>query len=166
MKHFRPINLCNSSYKIISKVLVGRLKGILGDLVGTYQNVFIPERHMSDNCLISHEIINWVKKRKKGNSFASILKIDLSKAYDRIHWDFVEAILLKMNFPAMWINWIMQCIKIVSYSILVNGEPTHCFSPIARLDRETLSLHTSSFYACKYYHRTLPNFNPRKSSKV
>ena len=102
-KDFRPISLCNSSYKIISKTLVNKLKGIMGDLVDKYQNAFVPGRQMSDNCFISHEIINWVKKRKSGNNFAGILKVDLSKAYDRIRWDFVEAMLRKMKFPENWI---------------------------------------------------------------
>lgn len=109
------------------------MKGILGELVGPYQNAFIPCRQMTDNCLIAHEIINQVKRRKKGNSSAGILKIDLSKAYDRIRWDFVEVILTKMNFLAMWVNWIMQSITIVSYSILVNGEPSRFFKPAAGL---------------------------------
>lgn len=59
--------------------------------------------------------------------------IYLSKAYDRIRWDFVEAILRKMKFPKFWIQWILQCIITVSYSILVNGEPTNFFKPLVGL---------------------------------
>ncbi|XP_048498238.1 uncharacterized protein LOC125496736 [Beta vulgaris subsp. vulgaris] len=128
-KDFRPISLCNTSYKIIAKTLVSRLRLVMGDIVDKYQNAFVPGRQMSDNCFISHEIINWVRKRKNGNSFAGILKVDLSKAYDRIRWDFVEAMLRRMNFPETWINWLMQCISTVSYSILVNGEPSDSFFP-------------------------------------
>ena len=83
-RDFRPISLCNSSYKIIAKLLANKLKTIMGDLVDKYQNAFVQGRQMTDNCLISHEITNWVRKRKKGNIFAGILKVDLSKAYDRI----------------------------------------------------------------------------------
>ena len=133
VKDFRRISLCNTSYKIISKTLVNRLKTIMGDLVDKYQNAFVPGRQMADNCFISHEITNWVRKRKKGNSFAGILKVDLSKAYDRIKWDFVEAMLRKMQFPEKWISWIMQCITTVSYSVLVNGEPSKNFIPSSGL---------------------------------
>ena len=132
-KDFRPISLCNSSYKIIAKLLAIRLKSVMGDLVDKYQNAFVQGRQMTDNYFISHEIINWVRKRKKGNCFAGILKVDLSKAYDRIRLDFVEAMLRKMKFPENWVGWLMQCITTVSYSVLVNGEPSENFFPSAGL---------------------------------
>ena len=50
------------------------------------------------------------------------LKMDMSKAYDRVEWLFLEKILLKMGFQALWVALIMECISTVSYSILVNGE--------------------------------------------
>ena len=133
VKEFRPISLCNSSYKIISKLLVNRIKPILKDLVGDFQSAFVHGRQMADNCLITHEVVNWIRKRKKGTLYAGILKVDLSKAYDRIRWDFVEAVLRRMKFPEVWINWIVQCITTVSYSVLVNGEPTKSFKPSAGL---------------------------------
>ncbi|KAL2904360.1 hypothetical protein RDABS01_003070 [Bienertia sinuspersici] len=82
---FRPISLCNTIYKIFSKCLVNRLKGVIREIGGEFQNAFIPGRLMNDNCLLAHEIINWVKQKKKGKLAAAVLKIDLSKAYDRIN---------------------------------------------------------------------------------
>lgn len=68
------------------------------------------------------------------------MKVDLIKAYDRIRWDFVVAALQKMEFPTKWIKWITQCITTVTYSILVNGEPTTYFNPKAGLRQgDTLS---------------------------
>lgn len=58
----------------------------------------MPGRQLADNCLIAHEVLNWIKKRKKYTLYDGIMKVDLSKAYDRIMWDFVEAVLQKMNF--------------------------------------------------------------------
>lgn len=66
---------------------------------------------MSNNCFISHEIIYWVKKRKKGNSFACILKIDLIKTYDRIRWNFVEAMLRRILFPECWITGLCNVLQ-------------------------------------------------------
>ena len=133
VKEYKPISLCNTSYEIISKLLVNRLKPILKDLVGDFQNAFVPSRQMTDNCLIAHEVFNWIKKRKKRDSLRRHFESDLSKAHDRIRWDFVEAVLRRMKFPKIWINWIIQCISTVSYSILVNGEPSKFFKPSAGL---------------------------------
>lgn len=51
------------------------------------------------------------------------IKTYMSKVYDRVEWDFIEAILRKMGFIEKWVGWIMKCIKTMSYHILVNGQP-------------------------------------------
>ena len=57
------------------------------------------------------------------------LKLDMSKAYDRVEWVFLEKILLKMGFQDSWVALIMECIRTVTYSILVNGEPKGLITP-------------------------------------
>lgn len=76
---FGPISLCKSTYKIISKCMVNRLKKIMPDLVDDYQNVF-----MVENCYMASELHAHVRKKRKGKYFIVILKVFLSKACDRV----------------------------------------------------------------------------------
>lgn len=62
---FRPITLCNNSYKIISKCLVRRLQPLTNSLIGHFQNAFVLGRSINDNCIIAHEMLSKVKKSKK-----------------------------------------------------------------------------------------------------
>lgn len=84
---------------------------------------------MADNCLIAHEIVNVIKQRIKGKQYLAALKVDMFKAYDKVDWDFLEWLLNQMKIPPLCRQWIMQCVTTVSYSILVNGEPSKRFKP-------------------------------------
>ena len=69
-------------------------------------------------------------KKKKGKKFSfGALKIDMSKAYDRVNWNFLKAVLTTMKFDPKWIRWIMECVSFVSYTLLVNGNLTSTFHP-------------------------------------
>ena len=84
VNQFRPTSLCNVIYKVISKILVNRLKPLMDQLVTPYQNAFIKGRNISDNILITHEIFDILGKKKGRKYGYGALKIDMSKAYDRI----------------------------------------------------------------------------------
>lgn len=59
--------------------------------------------------------------RKKGYGVAA-LKIDIAKAYDRLKWDYSEAVLLALGFADRWVRMIMFCVKTVSYNVFFNDE--------------------------------------------
>jgi hypothetical protein len=57
------------------------------------------------------------------------IKIDMEKAFDRMKWSFIFAILSKLGFAPMWISWICICVTTPSFSILINGSPFGLFCP-------------------------------------
>ena len=89
---FRPIGLCNTLYKIVTKLLVQRLKAFLPDLIHLFQASFIPRRKASNNVILTQEIIHTIST-SKSKSRLMTLKIDLEKAFDRMEWSFIYHIL-------------------------------------------------------------------------
>ncbi|XP_058776089.1 uncharacterized protein LOC131650391 [Vicia villosa] len=87
-KDFRPISLCNVVMKMVSKTIANCIKKILSEIVDGEQSGFVSDRLITDNALVSMECFHWLKK-KKGNRGVLALKLDMSKAYDRLEWPFV-----------------------------------------------------------------------------
>lgn len=128
MVQFRPISLCSTLYKVISKVIVARLRTILPNLISPNQVSFVPGRHITDNILIAQELMHKFKLSKGKKGFMA-WKIDLSKAYDRLNWNFIEHVLVELGLPLNLIKLIMSCVSTVKYQICINGELTESFQP-------------------------------------
>jgi hypothetical protein len=125
---FRPISLCNVIYKLISKVLTNRLKVVLPKIISCYQSAFIPMRMINDNIFAAYETMHSMQIRMWSKVSFIGIKIDMSKAYDKIEWDFLETAMLRLGFDVRWVYLIMACVRSVSYSVVVNGNPIGPFS--------------------------------------
>ena len=94
-----------------------RLKIFLPKLISETQSAFI-----SDNILVAQEIFHAMRTNPICKSKFVAIKTDMSKAYDHVEWNFLEALMLKMGFAEKWVAWIKWCISSVSYQVLLNGE--------------------------------------------
>lgn len=115
-------------YKIISKILAVRLKGVLHRLISHNQNAFVPHRHIQDNLILVNEVMQLLKSKSGWDGLLAV-KIDMEKAYDKVDWDFLMSIMRAFGFNSQWCHWIYQCISTVSFSILLNGSPYGFFRP-------------------------------------
>ncbi|KAK3212223.1 hypothetical protein Dsin_016929 [Dipteronia sinensis] len=121
MTEFWPISLCNVVYKIVSKALSNRLRTVFNEVISEAQSAFIPGRLISDNAIISYECLHTIRTKDQKDGFLA-LKLDMAKAYDRVEWGFLRAMMEKLGFPDKWISRVMECVATVSFSFLVNGE--------------------------------------------
>ncbi|XP_004289445.1 PREDICTED: putative ribonuclease H protein At1g65750-like [Fragaria vesca subsp. vesca] len=126
MVNFRPISLCNTIYKVISKIIVARIRPFMQQLIIPNQVSYVPGRHISDNIMIAQELLFKFKKSCGSLGFFA-WKVDLSKAYDRLRWSFIEQILFEAKFPSTLVKLIMSCITTTSFQICFNGELTSSF---------------------------------------
>lgn len=93
----------NCSYKIGAKCLANRLKMIISKLISPYQSAFVPGRQIHDSVLVAHEVYNFLKHKKHGLKVDAAIKLDLSKAYDRINWSFLSEVMKDLGFCDMWV---------------------------------------------------------------
>ncbi|KAK9904390.1 hypothetical protein M0R45_000756 [Rubus argutus] len=126
MTQFRPISLCITVYKVISKIIVARIRPLMQQLISPNQVSYVFGRHISDNIMIAQELLF-----KFRNSFGQkgffALKVDLSKAYHRLSWQFIQSVLYEALFPDSLVKLIMSCITSTSFQISFNGQLTDSF---------------------------------------
>ena len=120
---YRPISLCNVISRLTSKVIANRLKRFLPHIVSENQSAFMYDHLITDNIIVAFETMHHLNQKRSGKVGEMDLKLDMSKAFDRVEWGYLEKIMYKMGFNDKWVNLMMQCITSVTYSIKINGQP-------------------------------------------
>jgi len=118
LSSWRPISLLNTDYKIISKALANRLKGVVGSVVHSDQTCAIPGRSIADNL---HLIRNVVDYARTGNMPVAILALDQAKAFDRVSHRYLFATLSAFGFGDSFIRWIRMCYTDCTSQVIING---------------------------------------------
>lgn len=103
LTNWRPIALLNVAYKIYAKALQLRLQPVLSEVISDDQSAFLPGRFILDNIMLTHETIEWARHSRQPLLF---LKLDFSKAYDKVDWCFLLEAMTRMGFPNNFMSMI------------------------------------------------------------
>ena len=95
---YRPISLGNVVSRIIFKVLVNRMKSILPNVISNSQSAFVLDRLITDNTTVAFEMLQRIRNKRQGKVGHMATKFDISKAYDKVEWEFLERIMLRLDF--------------------------------------------------------------------
>jgi len=96
---------------------------------------------------VAYENLHTMSSRMKGKKGYMAIKLDMSKAYDRVEWTFLEDIMIWLGFVVQWVQLIMRCVSSVSYVVLLNRNPLEVFTPTRGL-RQGNPLSPNLFLLC------------------
>ncbi len=116
--NWRPITLLGNLYKILAKVLVGRVQTVLPHVIRPNQTGFVEGRSIFDNVFMAQEALEWAEE---DNHDLVLLLLDFEKAFDKIEWDFLFKALAVLGFSGTWVRWVKSLYKAASSAIKVNG---------------------------------------------
>ena len=101
--------------------MANRLKKFLANAIPDSQSAFLSGRLILDNILVAFETLHFLKRKTQGKMGYMALKLDMSKVYDRVEWEFLEVLMQHLGLGEKMRKIIMSCLRSVSYSILFNG---------------------------------------------
>lgn len=119
IRDFRPISCLNTIYKVISRLMVKRLKPILPTLILPSQTAFIKGRLLVENTTLAGELINGHHKKKGVRRIT--IKVDIAKAFDTLSWEFLFSCLYGLQLPHQFIDRLKSCICTTSFMVGYNG---------------------------------------------
>ncbi|GJS67148.1 hypothetical protein Tco_0681712 [Tanacetum coccineum] len=127
---------------LIPKIIANRIKESLKILVSPNQSAFVPGRSISNNILLTQELMHNYHLDRGPSRCA--FKVDIQKAYDTVDWGFLREVLIGFGFHDRMVKWIMECVTTTSFSISINGSLHGYFKEILGL-RSRESVYCSKF---------------------
>lgn len=118
LKDFRPISLIHSFAKLVTKILSRRLSSQIHSLVSNSQSAFIKHRCIQDNFLY---VRNLARAYHRTKTPALLFKLDISKAFDTVSWEYMLELLEHRGFSSRWRDWLSMLFKTSHSKVLLNG---------------------------------------------
>lgn len=110
-------SLCNTMYKLISKIISNHIKEKLSKHITLEKFGFFDNRYIQDLVAITRECLHYTKTRHQN---VCLMMIDIVKSYDNMDWELLQMIIDKTGFKVKTIDWIMTCITLLNYNIIIN----------------------------------------------
>lgn len=122
---FQPMALSNFIFKIIPNIIAECLKPIASRIVSPHQAAFISGQNIFNSIGLVLEGIRLLRNKVWDGNLG--IKLDISKAFDTMQWDFILQVLRSFGFSNNFLAWIVILLRSVKLSILVNGSPRGFF---------------------------------------
>lgn len=116
---FRPISCYNTVYKCITKVICGRLRNVLPDIIAENQSGFVQGRYIVHNIMVVQDLVK--AYGRKNTKPSCMIKLDLQKAYDIVDWRFLKEMLEHLGFRQQFMDLVMECITTPTFSPMIIG---------------------------------------------
>jgi len=129
---------CNVIYKLVSKIIDSRLKPILCEIIFEEKFGFLHKCQIHDVVTLTQDETHLIKTSK---NYSIFLKLDLSKAFDKVSRNFMHLMLIQMGMKLIMMNWIMRCIYSAFFVFLINGSLSDFFGSSCRLRQGCLISH-------------------------
>nr|GEY28408.1 hypothetical protein [Tanacetum cinerariifolium] len=106
--------------KEINHTFIALIPKGIKEVVSKNQSAFVSGRRISNNILITQELMH--SYHINHGLLRCAFKIDIQKAYDTVDWRFLKNNLLCFGFHPTMVSWIMSCLTSTSFSININGD--------------------------------------------
>ena len=100
------------------------------------QSAFVPNRLITNNTTVAFEVLHRMTNKRAGKKGQMTIKLDISKAYDRVEWVFLREIMLKLGFDDQWVHLAMEMVHTATYSVLINRESKGYITPSRGIKQE------------------------------
>ena len=132
LKNWRPISLLNIDYKCIAKVLANRLKNVLHKVISKEQFCSVKGRSIVKCNTLMRDIVYYINEN---DLECALINLDWSKAFDRVHLNFMFLTMVRMGFNEEFIKKVKMLYNGSLSAICINGIISNFF-PVERSVRQ------------------------------